>query len=811
VRKSHLAVVPSERSNPFKKLINAYHKRENPDVISLVTRDEDGRLLVRQTKAEHVCFVRDSEMSERVQRMFRDSRHIEGIRKIGDYWRIQWKDRWVLAKAIRDDGWFKNKGIEPLEADVDPVRRYITDHDIEIAKPRRCFIDIEADSRTTRINKDLARMLSWAVVDADGNLVGSAVLENDTDADEREMILKFIRVLEAFDQVCAWAGDFFDFPYLLARVKYHRIKANVDRLLWLDHLTLFRRFNLSASKSGDEKQSLKLDSVAKSLGLHGKTNGVDGSQTWELWCKDKRLLLEYNENDTLLCQQIEQKTKYIEQFFALCALTYVFPDSNGLKPTRQVEGFLMKLGAKQGMRFPTRPYVKESDDREKYDGAYVMEPQPGVYENVHVCDFSGMYPNNIRTFNLSIETVQGRLPDPNRGRPLYLAHLPEEQDKIPDGCAVVPLTRVVVRQDKRGILPMALDKCMELRAHWSDQKKHLTPGTPEAEEAERNDAACKAFVNSFYGVMGNVYSRFNVLDVAESTSLSGVWLIKETIKAIEERGWKAIYADTDSSFVVGPSDEEFKAFVKWCNEELYPRITKERGCVRNFVSLAYEKKLKRIVFTGKKRYAAMLAHFKGKEAKPDSALEVKGLEYKRGDTSRIARKMQFEIVEMICRKGILDPVAYEEIVERFKSHVLDDALPTEDVAISKKLTQAPKDYKTKTPHVDVAKVLIARGETIREGDKIDFVVVDGSGTLKVIPAIDYDPKDSAKNADRFYLWEQLVYPPSLRVLQSAFPKHNWAKYECVRPKRLRHVLSGQGGFGFGEAPAPNGFTAGDKS
>jgi DNA polymerase elongation subunit (family B) len=805
VRNSHLSAVPSDstKSNPFDRLINATYTRDRTDEVTLFARDESGKLIVRKLKAEHVCFVRDLDMTDRFERAFRQSNQITAIRKVGAHWRITWRDRWLLSQALRDDGWFAKRGIEPLEADVDPVRRYITDHNVQIAKPRRCFIDLEADSRMTRISRDRARMLSWALVDDLGKPVGSAVLQEDTDESERELIQGLWRRLEAFDQVCAWAGDFFDFPYLLARTLYHRIKVDAKRLLWLDHLTLFRRFNISAGKSGDEKQSLKLDAVAKSLGLSGKTEGIDGSKTWELWCTDKAKLLEYNENDAWLCQQIEQKTKYIKQFDALCALTYTFPDSNGLKPTRQVEGFLMKLGATQGMRFPTRPYVDEGDDDgKKYEGAYVMEPKPGIYENVHVCDFSGMYPNNILTFNLSLETVCGRLPDPNN-RPSYLSHLPPEPERIPEGCAVVPLTRVIVRQEPRGILPIALEKCMALRAGYGRQKAEHAPGTPEAEEAERNDAACKNFVNSFYGAMGCVYSRFNVVDVAESTSLSGVWLIQETIQAVEARGWKVVYADTDSGFVVGPTDDEFKEFVKWCNAELYPRITRERGATRNFVSLAYEKKLRRIVFTGKKRYAAMLAHYKGKEAKPDSALEVKGLEYKRGDTSRIARKMQFEIVEMLCRQGIADPLQFDELVEACKQHVLNDALPIDDVMISKKLTKAPKEYVQATSHVNVAKVLNARGEKLGAGDKIDFIVIDGScSPNKVIPAADYDPKQHETNADRFYLWEQLVYPPSLRVLMAAFPKYNWAKHECVRPKRLKHVLAGQLGFGIGEAPAP---------
>jgi hypothetical protein len=42
----------------------------------------------------------------------------------------------------------------------------------------------------------------------------------------------------------------------------------------------------------------------------------------------------------------------------------------------------------------------------------------------------------------------------------------------------------------------------------------------------------------------------------------------------------------------------------------------------------------------------------------------------------------------------------------------------------------------------------------------------------------------------------------MRFLEKAFPKHNWVKYECVRPRHVRGVLPGQLGFNIGEAPAP---------
>lgn len=806
-------------AGPFRKLVNAFYRRDR-DEICLVARD-DGRVVTRRGKAEHSCFLRVSQVDERTLREIKNNEFVRAVRREGEWWRVTWSDAFVWRKLAKPGAWFDLRGIEPMEADVDPIRRFLTDNDVEIARPRRCYLDIEADSRFTVTDKESARMLAWSVVDDAGEVVASAVLPEDTDEAERELVEGLWRALDEFDQVVAWAGDFFDFPYLLARTARRRVKVEHERWLWLDHLALFRRMNMSAAESGDEKQSLALDAVARSLGLGGKLEGVSGSQSWDIWKTDPVLLLRYCEHDTVLCAKIEQKTGYVELLLTLCQSTFTFPDSNGIKPTRQVEGFLLRLGFARGMRFPTYHY---RETKEQFAGAYVQEPTArGIVKDVHVCDFARLYPSVILTFNLSTETVRGKLPALGSAismRPSYLAHLPEEppKEQIPEGCALVPLTRVLVAQEPRGVLPIALEEALRLRKEWDKKKSAAVPGTPEWKEADRRSSAYKIFANSFYGVVGSPFSRFFVREVAESTAQGGVWLIKETIGAAKSRGWDVIYGDTDSAFVVGPTDEEFVAFVDWCNAELYPRLARGQGATRNVVSLAYEKKFRWVVFVSKKRYAGSYAHFKGTAATKDSKLEVKGLEYKRGDTSRIARRMQLEIVELLLRREVEDPKVYEALLDRFRDHVLKDDLPIEDVAISKRLTKEVKDYAVRTKkdgqraeqatHVEIARVLGERGEEVREGARIEFVVTDGGvAPIRAIPAQDYDPTKPERNADRFYLWEQLVYPPSMRVLQAAFPDHDWTRWERVRPPKPRarksKALPGQTAFaGFEVEPAP---------
>jgi hypothetical protein len=109
-------------------------------------------------------------------------------------------------------------------------------------------------------------------------------------------------------------------------------------------------------------------------------------------------------------------------------------------------------------------------------------------------------------------------------------------------------------------------------------------------------------------------------------------------------------------------------------------------------------------------------------------------------------------------------------------------------------------------HVRVGNILKERGREVREGTRIEYVVTDGSTSpMTVIPAEDY----TGAEADRFYLWENLVYPPTRALLEVAFPpadergipdpEHDWSRWAKVRPKRDRRVLEGQLAFDVGLA------------
>jgi DNA polymerase elongation subunit (family B) len=52
------------------------------------------------------------------------------------------------------------------------------------------------------------------------------------------------------------------------------------------------------------------------------------------------------------------------------------------------------------------PKKENKNERESYEGAFVFNPIPGLYEWVASYDYSSLYPSIIRQFNLSIENFK---------------------------------------------------------------------------------------------------------------------------------------------------------------------------------------------------------------------------------------------------------------------------------------------------------------------------------------------------------------------------------------------------------------------
>ena len=97
---------------------------------------------------------------------------------------------------------------------------------------------------------------------------------------------------------------------------------------------------------------------------------------------------------------------------AICHLCHV-PYENIYLSTVLNDGAILTYLKRQGIVSPNKPttinpILKGSNDDE-YAGGYLKDPVPGLYEWVIDLDFTSLYPCIIRSLNIGIETLIGRI------------------------------------------------------------------------------------------------------------------------------------------------------------------------------------------------------------------------------------------------------------------------------------------------------------------------------------------------------------------------------------------------------------------
>lgn len=797
------------------------------DVVAW-TRGPDGQREWQRARAVHGCWIDDKAAgNEKLARFIRATSAITGVDKASDGWtRLRFRDADVLFRACAPSVWHRGEkspgllkqfDVPTCEADLDPVRRWLLEERVQIQKPRRSFLDIETDSRVGIDRMGAGRILCWTAKLPGGDYVTESLAEESDEA-ERELLTLLFSELEAADQIASWNGDWFDFPVLQARLERLRLRVDLRNWLLVDHLLVFERMNKSASKSGDEKQSMALDSIAHAIIGAGKSD-FDASRTYDAWLNDRAALERYNARDVWLMARIEEETGYLDIHDTVCEACGVFADTLGANPGTFVDQFILRLARERGLRLPTkyggrRRNEEEGDDGSKYEGAFVLEPtERGILKGVHVADFASMYPSIIRSWNMSSET-RSDFVLADDAPPAYLRHLPRTKRERPPGTCETPNGTVFLLEPE-GILSIALGVLVELRRRANDEKKKHPPGSPEWLRLDRLTMAYKITANSFYGVEGSPMFRLHDREVAEAITQTGVWMLKQVLRNGEERSIRGLYGDTDAIFARGVADEAFREFVRFCNEEFFPAELKRMGAPRNFLKLEYEKKFERIILVGKKRYAGRYEHYKGQPADDTSEPEVKGLEYKRGDASQLARAMQAEVLDLLVGGGILekgirrancceDPDVFEKLVVRWRAHILHGQLRPELFCVSKSLQKPLREYAVRIkkdgtqaaqpPHVEIAKRLVAKKVPVYSGMRITYYVRNGQTSPMEVSHID----DYADDVDRWHLWEDQVWPPTERVLEAAFPERPWSSYGADYRKQIGAGLKAFGKFVLGK-------------
>jgi DNA polymerase I len=669
---------------------------------------------------------------EKVRELREIAAEIPGVKDVLEA-DIRFSQRYLLDMGVKPSNWVVVDQCEEVKGNyqVDLVclaktrPRMIEEH--KLPNFRILALDIEVYNPRGMPNPDRDPIIIISTMTKED---GIKMFVADDSKNDAKIIREFVDYLRKYDPdiIVGYNNNGFDWPYLVNRSSRVGVKLTISRMgnppepSVYGHWSVIGRANVDLYNFIEEMGEIKvksLDRAAEFLGVMRRDERVliPGHRIYEYWDdKSKRdLLLRYARDDVVSTYGLAEKL--LPFAIQLSSISGLPLDQVGASSVgARVEWMIFYEAVKRGELAPNR----EERPYETYKGAVVLEPRPGLHEDIAVIDFSSMYPSIMMKYNASPDTlVIGDCND----------------------CYVAPENNYRFRKTPEGLYPGLLRVLVESRRKVRELMKNYPENSPDWVLLNERQRALKVMANAMYGYCGWLGARWYRREVAEAVTAWGRNLLKTVIEKARSLGLPIIYGDTDSLFVKNIGDK-VDALINYINNELG-------------FDVKVDKVYRRVLFTeAKKRYVGLTI---------DGEVDIVGFEAVRGDWAEVAKDVQENVAEIVLKTGdVGKAVAYvKSIIDKLKAFQFD----IDDVIIWKTLDKSLNEYKVLTPHVAAAKQLIEAGYKVGKGDMVGYVIVKGGGAKLAYKVKPYILIKDIREIDVDYYIEKQVIPAAMRILE----------------------------------------------
>ncbi|MDE1856831.1 MAG: ribonuclease H-like domain-containing protein [Candidatus Micrarchaeota archaeon] len=438
------------------------------------------------------------------------------------------------------------------DGEINAIKSYAKSEDSSMPALNVLCFDIETYNplNIPRPDKDAVIMISYAYV-SNGKSGHQVITYRDTDEgstlvvkDEKQMFKEFIKKLNELDIdiVSGYNSANFDVKYMLERAKAIGIECNFGRYsgttrierhglvdmvkmpgrVHVDMYPVVRFVQVVGAQENILKLAdYKLKTVYEALSGGKKVTVENKQEIWKMWDGPQETfdeLVRYNLSDSDALEFV-----YDTLMPLMAELSRITGDmlSDVVVSTagQLVEFTLMRFARSFGEVIPNKPDDTEIRNRQynPIEGAYVKTPEAGVYDNIVVFDFRGLYPSIIISHNID---------------PSSLCTDCTDYFESPTGD----------RFDKKikAITPTILGLFIEQRTSIKKQYKK----DPDNVMLGARSQALKIVANSFYGYLGYARSRWYSRQCAGSVTAYGRQYIADTIEQAGKAGFKVLYGDS---------------------------------------------------------------------------------------------------------------------------------------------------------------------------------------------------------------------------------------------------------------------------
>jgi len=625
-------------------------------------------------------------------------------------------------------------------------------------------------------NHQSKRIVVWGIGDFETDREDVTYIKCES---EVHLLKEFLVFWQKYhpDIVTGWNSEFFDIPYVCNRIKklfgedelkrlspwggvkdreIYRMGRNhqiydIQGIAALDYFDLYRKFTYSA------QESYRLDHIAfVELGERKEGNPYETFREW--YTKDYQSFIEYNIQDVEIVDRLEDKMGLIELCLTMAydaKVNYV----DVLGSVRYWDILIYNYLREKNIVIPQK--IK-AEKVEKYEGAYVKDPQVGMHKWVMSFDLNSLYPHLIMQYNISPETLI-----PSEKKEGLVDKILEGKVKNDTQYCMTP-NGAFFRKDKRGFLPEIMETMYNDRTKY---KRLMLEAKQKYEDTKdprllkyislynNVQMAKKISLNSAYGAIGNNWFRYFDLMVATAITTSGQLAIRWIEKALNiylnkiletKNEDYVIASDTDSVYITfdalvnkvfkeGGTPERITDFLdKIASEKLEPFILKSYSVLAKTMN-AYEQKMEmsreviadKGIWTAKKRYILNAWDIEGVRYKTPQ-LKIMGIEAVKSSTPAVCRQKIKDALNIIMTG---DEKMLNTFIQDFRDEFMN--LPPEDIAYPrsvnglKKFSSSNGMFAKGAPihckgailynHLVKKHKLSNKYPIIQEGDKIKFL------------------------------------------------------------------------------------------
>jgi len=685
--------------------------------------------------------------------------------------------KYILERKLKPLQWYKIDGevltnedfggiSQALDIDLILKADKIIETNQKPFTPKILAYDIEADEleigkgeilMISLVGENFQKVLTWKKCSTKLNYV-------ECFKDEAEMLEAFVKYVKQYspDILAGYFSDGFDLPYLRTRAEKNKIKLGLGidnsqptfsrgRLLTgkikgIVHIDLLR-FIRNAYSQYMQSETLSLNEVAGEL-LGERKLEFSPLEQAKLNKPDWNKFFKYNLQDSILAYKLTQKLLPDLKEFTKIVQEPLFNISRNTMAS-DFEDFVIHNLNKFNEIAEKRPPHEEIGKRRmrpKYEGAFVFQPIPGLYNNICFFDFSSMYASIIVSYNLSLSTLTKEKKNSYKGE---LAKKPAYFTKQP------------------GFIPQLLKEIIDKRRKSKQEYKK----NPDPISKVRSNAY-KLLANAAYGYQGFFGARYYCLEAASSTAYFARQNIKQAIEKIKKAKFTPVYSDTDSI--------AFK-LNKHTKKQTLELLKKINSKLPGIMELDLEDFYKRGIwvtkrtgeFGAKKKYA--LINEKGK-------IKIRGFETVRRDWCNLARQTQNHILQLVLKTGNekLALTYIKKIIKQIKNR----EIPLNQLLIRTQLKKPISEYKSISPHVTIAKKMQEQELPIDIGMIIEYYIAEPKDKKRALVRERARlPSEKGKYDIDYYLNNQI-----LPAVENIFEVFNINVKELVEGKNQKKLF-----------------------